>query len=212
MPAQEELAGSLGNINVAASAAVAILFPLSAQLDGLLSFALGPLQADLAAQFNAAIAGQATLTLQIGDPTAALQLAIAAIAQLQAALQAALSLPPVNLSLSAELTATAALVASLSIKLGLIDLLIKAALQIKLGAVKFAGDLEAALGANAVLATFSGSSLAVAGTDVKALFDAGLTGIPPTSSPVSGIIVVAQATAGFEAGIDFLFGYTPPPP
>ena len=212
MPTQVVVAGTLGDINVAASIAGTLLFPLSAQLDGLLTFALGPLQADLMAQFNATLAAQATLTLQIGDPLAALKLALAAIAQLQAALQAAISLPPVNLSISAELTAAAALVASLKVKLGLIDLLIKAALKVKLEALKFAGDLQAKLGASAVLATFSGTTLSVAGDDIKTLFDGGVPTIGSGDGPVSGIIIVAKTVAGFTASIDFLFGATPPPP
>lgn len=218
MPTQVVIAGTLGDINVAASLAGTILFPLSAQLDGLLTFALGPLQADLMAQFNATLAAQATLTLQIGDPLAALKLALNAIAQLQAALQAAISLPPVNLSLSAELTAAAALVASLKVKLGLIDLLIKAALKVKLEALKFAGDLQAALGASAALITFSGTTLSIAGDDIKTLFDAGIDYPPGTpfigsgDGDVSGIIIVAKTVAGFTTSIDFLFGATPPPP
>lgn len=210
MPTSVVVAGTLGDINVAASAAATILFPLSAQLDGLLTFALGPLQADIMAQFNATLAAQATLTLQIGDPTAALKLALSALAQLQAALQAALSLPPVNLSLSAELTASAALIASLKAKLGLLDILIKAALNIKLEALKFAGDLQARLGVSAVLVTFSGSNLSAAGDDIKTLFDGGVPPIGPGA--VSGIIIVAETNASFTASIDFLFGATPPPP
>ncbi len=212
MPTNVVTAGTLGDINVAASLAGSIIFPLSAQLDGLLSFALGPLQADLAAQFNATLAAQATLTLQIGDPTAALRLAISALAQLQAALQAALTLPPVNLSLSAELTAAAALIATLKAKLGLIDALIKAALQIKTSALKFAGDLQASLGGSAALVAFDGTTLSLAGDDIKALFDAGVeypVGTPFIGSgegPVSGIIIVAKTNAQFTASLNFLFG------
>lgn len=212
MPTSIVVAGTLGDINVAASAAAVILFPLSAQLDAMLSFALGPFQADLMAQLNATIAAQATLTLQIGDPTAALQLALSALAQLQAALSAALALPPINLSLSAELTAAAALVASIQVKLGLLDLLIKAALQIKFTALKFGADLQASLGASAVLITFSGSTLSVSGSDIKALFDSGVPTIGSGDGPVSGIIIVAKTNAGFTTSLDFLFGATPPPP
>jgi len=218
MPTQVEIAGTLGDINPAASFAATILFPLSAQLDGLLTFALGPLQADLMAQFNATLAAQATLTLQIGDPLAALKLAISALATLQAALAASLVLPPINISLSAELTAAGALVASLKVKLGLLDILIKAALNVKLEALKFAGDLQASLGASAALATFSGSTLSSAGDDIKTLFDGGIEYPPGTpfigsgEGPVSGIIIVAKTVAGFTTSIDFLFGATPPAP
>ncbi len=207
MPASVTLIGTLGDINIAATAAVGVLFPLSAQLDGLMSFALGPLQADLAAQFNAAIAAQATLTLQIGDPFAALQLALAAIAQLQAAITAALSLPPVNLSISAELTATAALVASLSVKLGLIDALLKVALKVKLQALKFTADLEAALTLPGVaLVGFDGATVAAAGGDIQTLFNGGLgPGLGSGDGPVQGIIIVGKTSVSLTGSLNFLF-------
>jgi hypothetical protein len=206
MAASVTIVGTLGQINIAATAAVGVLFPLSAQLDGLMSFALGPLQADLAAQFNAAIAAQATLTLQIGDPFAALQLALAAIGQLQAAIQAALTLPPVNLSISAELTATAALVASLSAKLGLIDALLKVALKIKLQALKFTADLEAALTLPGVaLCEFDSANLATAGAEIQALFTAGIPAMGPATAPVQGIIIVGVTSASLTGSLNFLF-------
>lgn len=210
MAVAEQVDGTLGDINVAASAAATILYPLSASLDGLLSFALGPLQADLATQFSATLAAQATLTLQVGDPTAALKAAISALGQLQAALTAALALPPINLSLSAELTAAAALLASLKVKLGLLDVLIKAALKIKLQALKFAGELQASLSATGVLLTFSSTDLATAGSEISSLFSgAGVTGITPASGPVSGIIIVSSVGASFDSSVQFLFGYSP---
>jgi hypothetical protein len=133
------------DFNVGAAGAVAFLNPLGAQLDALLALGLGPFQATLAAQFNAALAASASLSLSIGDPTVALRLAIAAVAQLQAALAAALSLPPIQLSLNAELTAAASLAATLQVQLGGLQLLIRAALAIKIPAIQAAAVLSAAL-------------------------------------------------------------------
>lgn len=135
------------DFNVGAAAAVALLNPLGAQIDALLALGLGPFQALLAAQFNAALAATASLSLTIGDPLAALTLAIAAVAQLQAALTAALALPPIQLSLSAELTASAALALTLQGQLGGLQLLIKAALAIKIPAIQAAAALGASLNA-----------------------------------------------------------------
>jgi len=144
---------SLLDFNVGAAAAVGFLNPLGAQLDALLALGLGPFQASLAAQFNAALAAQASLalTLSIGDfgLIASLKGAIAALAALQAALAGALALglPPIQLGLSAELTVTAALAATLKIQLGGLQLLIKAALAVKIPALQLAAALNASLGA-----------------------------------------------------------------
>ena len=139
------------DFNVGAAAAVALLNPLAAQLDALLALGLGPFQTLLAAQFNAALAAQASLSLSIsiGDIgiIGALKASIAALAQLQAALAGALALglPPIQLSLGAELSASAALAATLQLQLGGLQLLIKAALAIKIPAIEAAASLGLAL-------------------------------------------------------------------
>jgi hypothetical protein len=144
---------SLFDFNVGAAAAVAFLNPLAAQIDGLISLGLGPFQVSLAAQFNAALAASATLalTISIGDLSllATLKASIAALAQLSAALSASLAfgLPPISLGLSAELSATAALAAALKVQLGGLNILIKAALAVKIPAIRAAASLTAALGA-----------------------------------------------------------------
>lgn len=158
---------SLLDFNVGAAAAVAFLNPLSAQLDALIALGLGPFQASLAAQFNAALAMQASLTLSIslGDLSllATLKSTLAAVATLQAALAAALTLglPPIQLSLGAELGAAVALAGVLKLQLGGIQALIKAAIAIKLPAVRAAASLGAALSAGPFFAiSFSGVTLA----------------------------------------------------
>lgn len=157
---------SLLDFNVGAAAAVAFLNPLSAQLDALLSLGLGPFQLALAAQFNAALGLQAnlSLTLAIGDFSivGALKASISALVQLQAALAGALAfgLPPITLGLSAELAATASLAAALQIQLGGLQLLIKAALAIKIPAIQAAAALTAALAVGPFFAiSFSGVTL-----------------------------------------------------
>lgn len=204
MPIDAIKGGTLGTFNVGLAAAIPMINPLAAQLDAMIGFALGPLQADLAAQFNAAVALQATLTLQIGDPTAGLQLAIAALAQLQAALTAALTLPSINMSLSAELSASAALAASLSIKIGGIKLLIEAALAIKIPAIELAANMAANLTAGPFyIVTFSGDSLATTGGLIAAEFAGGLddgvtTPILPTQE-VFGVLLVSSVPSASAA-------------
>lgn len=190
---------NLIDFNVGLAAAVGVINPLSAQLDALLSLGLGPFEAELAASFNASLAAQATLTLQIGDPFASLQLAIAALAQLQAALIAALTFPIPSLSISAELSASIALAGALSARLGLLKLLIEAALRIKFGAVQLAADLSAAINLGPAFAfTFAGDTLAVTGGQISALFAGGLSDPPASILPgevVTGVIILTKVPA-----------------
>src|SRR3954462_14766503 len=104
--------GTLGSINLGLSTANIYLPALMAQIDVAISAGLGPLKFDLAAQLNATIAAQATLAIQVSNPLASLQLSLNALVQLQAQLQLALSLPSISVSLTAELSATAALAAT----------------------------------------------------------------------------------------------------
>lgn len=157
---------TLLEFNVGAAAAVGFLNPLAAQIDALLALGIGPFQLALNAQFNAALGLQAqlALTISIGSFGIAAQLkgAIAALAQLQAALAASLSLgiPPISIGLSAELSATAALGASLKLQLGGLQILIQAALAIKIPAIQAAANLSAALAVGPFFAiSFSGDNL-----------------------------------------------------
>jgi hypothetical protein len=163
-----ETGGTLADFNIGLTAAIALIYPLTAaldldaallgtlqatitglaaQLDIMLSVGLGPFQAELSAQFNAALAATATLTLTIGDPLAALKLAISLVGQLQAALTAALSLPPINLGLSAELSASVALGAALAARLGLLSGAISAAIEVKLAGLKLIAQIIAQINA-----------------------------------------------------------------
>lgn len=205
--------GTIGSINVALSAAInGYMFPLTAQIDAMLALGLGPFEFDLALQFDAALALQATLSLQIGDPLAGIQLVLSALAQLQAALQVALALPPISLSLGAELTATAALAGTLAAKLGGLQAMISAALAIKIPAVNFAAQLAASLGLGpAFLISIDSTTLAAAGSEIGTLFSGGLNdpvegnSIASDEGPVSGIILLTKNPA---VGVAFnaLFG------
>lgn len=198
------------SINVGLAAALGFMVPMGAQIDALIALGLGPAEFDLAASFNAALSAQATLTLQIGDPTVAIQIALQAVMQLQAALQASLTLPPVTLSLNAELSATAALAASLAAKLGSIKLLIEASLAVKIPAMKLAGDLTAALsaGGTVFLQYFDGQLDSVGG-EVASAFGSGLAygahAINPTDAVV-GVLITAAYSASMESSVKLLFG------
>jgi len=196
MPLSTPVSGTLGNFNVGLSAAAAFLAPLSIQIDALISIGLGPFMADLAANLNASLAAQATLSLQISDPLANIKIFLAAIGQLQAALQAALALQLPSITLGAELSAAAALAGTLSVQLGLINAAIKAALAIKIPALKALADLTAALNAGPAFAfSFSGDTLATTGGQIQSLFGGGLYDAPNQILPteqVAGLVLLSS--------------------
>lgn len=204
--------GTLGDFNVALVAAAGLVVPLSAQLDALLAAGLGPFQAELQAQFNAALAAQATLALEITDPLAALKAALAALAQLQAALSAALTLPPINLSLSAELGATAALIGALSARLGLLRVAIEAALRIKLGALQAVAGIQANLSVGPIIAiAITGESWAANASKLASLLNGGtvdgysIPGHNPAETAAGGVLLLtgdASAANALGAIID----------
>lgn len=208
----EIFTGGLGQINVGAAAAVGFLNPLSAQLDAMIAFSLGPLTADLAVALDASLALSATLSLQVSDPFANIRAALEALVELQATLAAALSLPPLVLSLSAEIAASASLSAALSAKLGGLNLLLEAAIAVKIPAVKAAAALSASLSAGPfvvlgfdgldVLAPPDGNmTLQQVGNQIQSLFS-GTIGSGPTISStdnVSGVIIVTKAPLAFQA-------------
>jgi len=207
--------GSLGSINLAVADLSSIINPLAAQLDAAISLGLGPLQTDLAASLDASLALQASLSLSVADPTASIRAALAAIIDLQAALSAALALPPLQLpQVDADISAAAALSATLSARLGAIQLLIDAMLSVKIPALQLA---DVPLGAGPiVLLVFDGigalgspgtMTLQEAGNKIKAAFDAGVgdSGNPdpdyfiqPTEF-ASGIIMVTSVSSAIVA-------------
>lgn len=209
MATVDEIAGgTLGEMNVGLGVAVGFINPLSAQIDAMIALGLGPLQADLAIELSGNLALSASLGLQISiDPLASLRAALAAIAQIQAALSLGLSLPVPSITAGAQLSANAALAAALTAKLGIIKGIIEAALRIKFPAIAAGAELAAALAAGpAIAATFDGladnTSLSEIGSLVEAKFAGGLSygaeTIDPTD-PVSGIMFVTTATAAFDA-------------
>jgi hypothetical protein len=196
---------TLGEVNLAAAAAVSFMVPLSAQLDLAIfgQFGLGAIQADLSAQFNSALALNATLSLSISNPIASFQSALASLGQLTAALQAALAagIPTMGAEITASLSSSAAITAALGAKVTGISSLVEAALQVKFGAGQFVGELQANLGAGSVdVLTFGFDApmpAAQVGIEAGAVFQA-LPGILPTD-PVSGVMIVTKNPAAAAA-------------
>jgi hypothetical protein len=196
---------TLLEINIGLAAALGFLNPLALQLDLMVTgaFGLGPFLADVQAQFNAAVAAIAGIQFNIAfNALGAIQALIAAFASLQASLQVALGLglPAVSLSLTAQLSATAALAARLQLQLGGIKALIAAAIALKIPAVKFIAELVATLNLGPVhLLSFTGSTLAQTGVDVAAEFATGLGPTDPIASfeNVEGLILVTKNPSAF---------------
>ena len=193
---------TLIDFNVGCAGAVLLLNPMAAQIDALLALGLGPFQTALAAQFNAALSAQATLSLQIslGDIglLVALQASIRALVALQASM--ALGLPIPSLSLGAELGASVALMATLQVLLGGVRLLIEAALAVKIPAIRAAAALAAALSAGPFFGisfgmTLPQSTLAAQGAEFASLFATGLvdgTNVIDPGDPVFGVMLICK--------------------
>lgn len=208
----EVAGGTLGEINFAATAAIGFLNPLALQIDAFIGVSLGPLQADLSAQLSGALSAAASLSLNVSNPILSLQIALSALAQLQVMLAAAiaagasLALPSVSVGFS--LSATLSLALALEVKLGLLDIAIKALLRIKIPAIAFVANASLALSAGpAILVEFEGATLADAGTEIASLFAAGVSyngdTINPTD-PVFGYVLVTKDSVA-KAGMDYVF-------
>lgn len=194
-----------GGINAGASLAASAMLPLLAQINLLLTgaFGLGPLKADLVAQFKASIG----ISIGLSDPIAALKAAISASLQVVAQLRAALSigLP----SLSIQVSAALSLAAALQIKIGGINLLINLSLGIRLAGINFLAQLNLALslGSCNFYAFFDTPMGTVQGT--MATYPFAADGIA-SASHVTGIMIVAQqpALAAYSA-FSFMFPIPP---
>ena len=197
---------TLGQINIGLAAGIGLMNPLLLQLDLFLTgqFGLGPFLADIQAQFSAAIAATLQLSIGISNPLQALQALLTALAQIQASIAVALAfpLPVLSVQASAQLSAIAALSASLSLKIGGIKALISAGLGAKIPALKFVANFTAALSAGPVhLLSFTGDPLGVTGGQIAAQFASGLGPSNPINpvEPVSGVLLVTKDPAVFVA-------------
>jgi len=190
-------AGTLFDINVAASGALAVLNPLLFQIDLTLfgSLGLGAFQANLQMQLSAAL--NASISIKLPN----LQALLNAILELEAALMFALEalLPQVNVSFNVM----ADFALALSVQLGGIELLLQAALAIKIPAMTFAASLEAALCAGPLFVlSFEDISLASAGASIAGDFGAGLLHGQSHILPgehVYGIVLVTKAVSAWTA-------------
>lgn len=197
---------TLGQVNIGLAAGLGLMNPLLLQLDLFLTgqFGLGPFLADINAQFAAAIAATLQLSIGISNPLQALQALLTALAQIQASISVALAfpLPVLSVQASAQLSAVAALSASLSLKIGGIKALIQAGLAVKIPALQFVAKFAAALSAGPVhLLSFTGGTLGVTGGQIAAQFASGLGPSDPINpfEPVSGILLVTKDPAVFAA-------------
>jgi len=201
------LIGSLGDANVAAAAAVALLNPLGIQLDAAIAFFLGPLQAELALALSVAIDIQIALDLGISISLAAqLDAAIALVASLSAG---------IGISASASISADASIAAALSLRLGLLNVLLEAMIAVKIPAMRAAAEFAAALsGPDIAVLVWNGTdpaaplTLSDAGAQIKNMFDAGIT-LGPLNGPQAadntlGVIIVGSAPSlGASFGVIF---------
>jgi len=187
---------TLGGVNVALNGAVVLVVPLLTQVDLMLTgpFGLGAVQADLAAQLNAALAAQAQVAISVSNPIAALKAQLQAMLSVQAGIAASLSLglPPVVVNVSASLAISAAL----ALKLGGIRLLIQLVLQLKLPLVNLLAGLNLSAGPFVLMSIgFAGPSTLLSSTaEYTALAAGGVGGILPTDQ-VYGVTILTKSPA-----------------
>lgn len=200
--------GPVGGINIGLFAAMGFLGPLLANLDFMLfgSLGLGALQANLSAQISASLQASIDIGISLANPFVGFQLAIAAMAVLTAQIALALSgsLPAFSLSATAQISANASLVASLTAQFGGLELLIQAALAIKLPAVEFLAGLDLSAGP-LLVASWEDITLAQAGQqfslDAANGMSYGPNNIGP-NEPTYGVMIFTKsptAWAGLRA-------------
>jgi hypothetical protein len=139
----------IGSINVGLFAAVGLLGPLLAQIDLMLygSIGIGALHADFSLQLSAALQASLDIGLNLSNPFIGFSLALSAIATLQAQIALALS-GQISFSLDAslQLSANASFSAALSARLGGLELVIQAAIALKIPAIEFLARLNLSAG------------------------------------------------------------------
>lgn len=197
---------TLGGINIGLAAGLGLLNPLLLQFDLFLTgqFGLGPFLADIQVQFAAAISVALQLGISISDPLLSIRALITAFAQLQAALSVALSfgLPTIGLQIGAQISAVAALSASLALKLGGISAMLSAGIAVKIPMLRFVAQIALALSAGpAHLVSFRGNTLAGSGAELAVAFANGLGPADPLhpADLVDGILIVTKDPVVFQA-------------
>ena len=195
----------LGGINIAANASVAILGSLTAELDLMLfgSFGLGTFGAQLSLLFDAHVSAALSIGLQFTNPLEAIELTLSALVNIQASLSAALNLPIPSIQVSAQLSANASITAALGLQLGGIQLLIAAALAVKLPAIDFLASLTASLAAGPVVVASWGFADAPdlminTGSEIFTAFSSGFGGLLPTDH-VSGVMLITKTPSASVA-------------
>jgi len=179
--------------------ALLVIPPILAQIQVLIfgAFGLGPLKLDLVAQFKAAVG----ITIAFGDPLSALKAAIQAALQVVASLKAALviGIPPLSIQVSASL----ALIASLAIKIGGINLAIDLALQVKLPAINLVAQLQAALSLGGlVMYAWSAQNMQTTQAQIAG-YNFAADGFLPINQTYG--MMLATAAPGASASFKFLF-------
>jgi hypothetical protein len=207
------LAEDLLHINLAASGALAVLNPLLFQIDFSLfgSLGIGALQADLQVQLDAALQASFNLGIGISNPYIGFELALAGIAELQAQISLALSgaLPSISIDASFQISALLNFSALLSLQIGGLEILLQAALAVKIPAMKFAADLTANLNVGPIFLlafnTEQGApqTLASVGASLNSQFSQGLTYNGNTINATDEVygIVLMTASPSAWAGI-----------
>lgn len=170
------------------------------------SLGLGSFELDLSLQLNAAFQANIALSNPFDALYASLQAALTVQANIQALLS--LGLPALNLNLSVNIGINVGLMASLGLKLGGIQLMISAALAVKLPVIDFIAQLALSVGTGVVLASFGfdeapEDTLAGVGNQLQVAMNAGIGGLNPVAHTY-GIILLGQ-TPSVKGSLSAMF-------
>lgn len=151
-----------------------------------------PAVADFEAELEAALNVQASFSAQLGDPAAYLSGLLAGMAQVQLNLSA---LSPV-IALNAQISASAAVAASLDVKIEAVDLQLNALVTIQAAltaAINAVVDALAFLNTGGARTFYYEGLLSQIGTELDGV--TALTGLAPSASVRAVMILVDQADA-----------------
>jgi len=180
---------SLIDVSPVASASVAVLDPLSAQVSLALTTALEPRLSDLDAKLLSAIAGH----LQVSVPSASLAGVVKAQAELTALL------PPPMPSFFASVQVYLDLISSLELSIAAIKVMISALLSLNASAIDLSGQISGLLAAGPVRVV----SWEPPGTESASVAGQLAAALDSFSGPTYGIMLVTQAPEAW-AGIKFM--------
>ena len=196
--------GDIGSVNVGLFAAFGLLGALLANLDFMLygSIGIGALHANFSLQLQASLQASLELGLNISNPFIGFSIALSAIATLQVEIALALSGQiTFSLDVSFQLSANVSLQASLMAQLGGLELVLQAAIALKIPVVEFMARLNLSAGP-LLVASWTDMRLDQAASQVQLDAANGMSYGPITINawePTYGVVILTKSPAAWAS-------------